>query len=316
VVVDGNAEPSVSIGPFVSEMDEADREREKHETRRLLYVAMTRARDRLYLSSALKQGALVPGRGSLAEVLPESLKPLFGRAAGAFPEVATLGWTGASGQVFEWRLCRQPDKPQPSPSADAPQPARRDLFAPSPVTRGPARRAVTNWLLEREGIEPFGYAAPQESLLGTLVHRMFQFSERASAAVDSGGSIAFARELLRPEERAMIEDPDRLATAAARAWTVMRDRHDLRELMAGGERLYEVPFSMAVTSAGETAVLRGTIDCLIRRTDGSLALVEFKTGRPRPIHQAQLDSYVEAMESAFPGARVEGRLLYLEPPRP
>ena len=75
IVVDGEGgEPSVSIGPFLSETDEVEREREKQETRRLLYVAMTRARDRLYLYSALKDGVLVPGRGSLAEVLPDSLK--------------------------------------------------------------------------------------------------------------------------------------------------------------------------------------------------------------------------------------------------
>ncbi len=79
--------PSVSIGPFVSETDEAERDREKQETRRLLYVALTRARDRLYLSSALKDGTLVPGRGSLAEVLPESIKELFGRAATVFEAV-------------------------------------------------------------------------------------------------------------------------------------------------------------------------------------------------------------------------------------
>jgi ATP-dependent exoDNAse (exonuclease V) beta subunit len=72
VTVDGDTgEPSVSIGPFVSETDEAERDREKQETRRLLYVAMTRARDRLYLSAALKDGVLQPGRGSLAEVLPD-----------------------------------------------------------------------------------------------------------------------------------------------------------------------------------------------------------------------------------------------------
>ena len=74
VIAGGDGEASVSVGPFVSELDEADRAREKHETRRLLYVAFTRARDRLYLASALKEGALVAGRGSLAEVLPDSLK--------------------------------------------------------------------------------------------------------------------------------------------------------------------------------------------------------------------------------------------------
>ena len=43
--------------------------REREETKRLLYVALTRARDRLYLSTALKDGRVQPGRGSLAEVL-------------------------------------------------------------------------------------------------------------------------------------------------------------------------------------------------------------------------------------------------------
>ena len=87
VIVDGEGgEPSVSVGPFVSETDEAERDREKQETRRLMYVALTRARDRLYLSSVLKDGVLAPGRGSLAEVLPESLRQLFGRAATAFDE--------------------------------------------------------------------------------------------------------------------------------------------------------------------------------------------------------------------------------------
>jgi ATP-dependent helicase/nuclease subunit A len=109
VVIDGDWTPSISVGPFVSEMEEVDREREKHETRRLLYVALTRARDRLYLSSSLKDGALVPGRGSLGEVLPESLKPLFGHAATAFPEMSTIAWMGSSGRTYELRLCRQTD---------------------------------------------------------------------------------------------------------------------------------------------------------------------------------------------------------------
>ena len=91
-------------------LDEAEREREKHETRRLLYVAFTRARDRLYLASALKYGVMAPGRGSLGEVLPESLKALFGRAATAFPQFRSVAWSGTSGRTFEFRLCpTQPD---------------------------------------------------------------------------------------------------------------------------------------------------------------------------------------------------------------
>jgi ATP-dependent exoDNAse (exonuclease V) beta subunit len=107
VLVDGDAE-SVSVGPFASEMDELDRERERHETRRLLYVALTRARDRLYLSTSLKDGDVVPGRGSLAEVLPKSLLQLFPRAASPLAGMSTVAWTGVSGTAYEWRVCSTP----------------------------------------------------------------------------------------------------------------------------------------------------------------------------------------------------------------
>ena len=105
---DGEEQASVSVGPFVSEMDEAERQREKHETKRLLYVALTRARDRLYLASALKDGVLAPGRGSLAEVFPQSMRDLFARAGRSGIEgdpAAPLTWTSASGVRFDWRLC-------------------------------------------------------------------------------------------------------------------------------------------------------------------------------------------------------------------
>src|SRR3954464_3748394 len=111
IIVDGDGlAPSVSIGPFVSETDEAERDREKQETRRLLYVAVTRARDRLYLSSSVKDGVLSPGRGSLAEVLPLSIRDLFNRAAasrtiesqpaGSGDQVSTVIWTAGSGRTY------------------------------------------------------------------------------------------------------------------------------------------------------------------------------------------------------------------------
>ena len=117
VTVDSQDEPSVSVGPFVSDTDEAEKERERHETRRLLYVALTRARDRLYLASTLKDGAFVPGRGSLAEVLPESLKVFFAGAANVFKEVDTIAWSGMSGREYTWRLCRASEGEPPLPAS-------------------------------------------------------------------------------------------------------------------------------------------------------------------------------------------------------
>ena len=66
----GGGEPSVAIADYQSEADEDAQAREREETKRLLYVALTRARDRLYLSATVKDGVCRMGTGSLGEVLP------------------------------------------------------------------------------------------------------------------------------------------------------------------------------------------------------------------------------------------------------
>ena len=77
VMVDGYDTPSVAIGDFESEADEDATARDREETKRLLYVALTRARDRLYLGAVVKDGMFKPGRGSLGEVLPAGAKARF-----------------------------------------------------------------------------------------------------------------------------------------------------------------------------------------------------------------------------------------------
>ncbi|MBI3264020.1 MAG: UvrD-helicase domain-containing protein [Acidobacteria bacterium] len=94
--------PSVSIGGFQSEADEEEQARDREETKRLLYVAVTRARDRVYLASALKDGELRPVRGSLGDVLPRSLRDVFARARERRPgdTVEWLPEPGKEPQVF------------------------------------------------------------------------------------------------------------------------------------------------------------------------------------------------------------------------
>ena len=97
----------VSVGPFVSDSDEAERARDREETKRLLYVAFTRARDRLYLSTVMKDGQFAPGPGSLGAVLPDSIKALFVTAGPQAGEEVV--WTGASGRPYRFRVCRVQD---------------------------------------------------------------------------------------------------------------------------------------------------------------------------------------------------------------
>jgi ATP-dependent exoDNAse (exonuclease V) beta subunit len=97
-----------------------------------------------------------------------------------------------------------------------------------------------------------------------------------------------------------------LAARAAAAYAAVCSRADIHALCADGELLHEVPFTMS-TSEG---IVRGTIDCLVRRPDGAIAVLEFKTGRARPEHRAQLDLYTRAAAHIFPGVHVEGVLVY------
>ncbi len=59
------------LGEYRSEADKDLEAKETEEAKRLLYVAVTRARDRLYLGATLdKDGRFVPAKGSLGRVLP------------------------------------------------------------------------------------------------------------------------------------------------------------------------------------------------------------------------------------------------------
>jgi ATP-dependent helicase/nuclease subunit A len=311
IIVDGQAgTPSVSIGPFVSETDEAERDREKQETRRLLYVAVTRARDRLYLSSPLKERILAPGRGSLAEVLPDSVKELFNRVGTVTPESGLLSGP-VGGRTYEWRLCRPP-----SPVDRTVQSETRTLGTARLARFGPlteetvTKQSVSQWIEESAVVGVREGGKSSNITRGTLVHRLFQ-SRRIPSEV-STAELAFARTLLRHEECAGIENVDNLIAEAITAWRGLSAREDVATLLASGRVMHEVPFSMMTRRDNEPVILRGTIDCIVQKDDGSFVIVEFKTGRPYPSHQRQLALYVEAATLLFPGARITGRLIYAD----
>ena len=313
VSVDTHEEPSVSVGPFISDTDEAERERERHETRRLLYVAVTRARDRLYLSTTLKDGAFVPGRGSLAEVLPDSFKTLIGGAATTFPEVDTVGWTGVSGRSYSWRLCRGNKKtslenaPPLAASAASVSPVAPDDFE-APASAPPlARISVGDRIADEENELPIaGDFSLSDRLLGIVIHRMFEHAD-SFAGADAVQAAALCRRLLREEELIALHDPEAFAADAARIWVRAHARADVQEALSGDARFYEVPFSLR----DECGIVRGTIDCLVQKADGVVVL-ELKTGRPRSGHRLQLELYVRAARQLVGNTvPVSGLLLYL-----
>lgn len=99
VVGGASGEASVAVADYQSEADEDASAREREETKRLLYVALTRARDRLYLSGSVANGSFRPTRGSLGEVLPATVRALFVQASTITDRAEPLVWVGAEGRV-------------------------------------------------------------------------------------------------------------------------------------------------------------------------------------------------------------------------
>ena len=97
-------ESPVTVWPHRSAADEEERARDVEETKRLLYVAATRARDRLYLSAVVRDGAPAFSRGSFGSVLPDRFAAVFEQAAET-PAGDYVGWRGRSGAEHRLRVC-------------------------------------------------------------------------------------------------------------------------------------------------------------------------------------------------------------------
>jgi len=323
--VAAHAEPedAVAVGDFEAEFDADQSAREREETKRLMYVALTRARDRLYLAAATTEGAFKPRNGSLGEVLPESMRGLFASAAGADADGAEATWVSESGGAHTFRVCvpspvPQADEPAPfSPQPDAQEPVQAppaDDFGAvagsadrgrSPITRAGAAGA------DRRTSTASGPDDDAGVVLGRIVHRMFQAEVRGDLPPDELAAIA--RGLMMPDEAWTVNDPGRLASTGARVFSSMWWQTALRAALDGAECHYEVPISVLPAQGAESGnpgILRGVVDCLACRPDGRVVVVDFKTGARKAADKKQLGAYVEAVRSLYPGAPVAGLLVY------
>lgn len=329
-VLDGWDErgPLVSVDGFDEATREEEERREREESKRLLYVALTRARDRLYLAGLVdSRGALRASKGSLAEVIPGSLRDAIASSAETTDPVVT--WTTPSGEAV--RLAA-PGRPAPAaddagagaptaaaasrpaadveaplvllgaaePRADHPRLSATAAVAPAPA---PAWRAATR------GVADSGLVA------GRIVHRLFQ-ARLLDAPEHEVADVArtLARELVSAVPEADGDDTasrEALVERAVRIFVVSRDRADVRAALDGGAVSFEVPFSTTADIEGTPSIVRGVVDCLVERAPDDLVILEFKTGRPAGWHRQQVETYAGAIARLRPGARVAGEVVYL-----
>ena len=299
-------EASVAVGDFQSSGDDDQVAREREETKRLLYVALTRARDRLYLSTALKDGQMKPGRGSLAEVLPPAFQECFAQAAAGPPSVS---WSASAGAVHELRVC-PPVHASTSvlgSSTKAIGETSEQLqsdFAPL-VDKTVRRRSVAEAILETDLLQTDSTPGSRSTrMVGTLVHRLLQ-REGLRTEANHEWAVARIATLLRADEASAVDDRALLCTRAAVAYRAFVTNADVRAIYRSGEPLHEVPFSVAV----DGHIVHGAIDCLVRG-ERTVTVLEFKTGRPGPEHELQAELYRRAAAALFPDATVDARLVY------
>ncbi|MEW5984020.1 MAG: UvrD-helicase domain-containing protein [Acidobacteriota bacterium] len=308
---------AVAVGDFHTAFDEDALARDREETKRLLYVAVTRARDRLYLSSSLEDGRFQPGKGSLGEVLPASVKRLFEQAGAEPHEIAGVEWVAASGGRHHFRVCRPAAGADDGRAADtawaavpgdtAPNVHPAILNGHAPVTR----TAVTTLTASTgdRGRAPDSLKVRHAAIAGRLIHRLFQTTASAGATVEELQDQA--GRLLDEAERQSLDETSRVTHEAATIFRSMRSQPGVRAVLDQAECHYEVPFSMR--EADGRGIVRGVIDCIAIQPGGAIVVLDFKAGSPRRADAEQLAVYERAVRALCPGARVEGKLVYPAP---
>jgi ATP-dependent helicase/nuclease subunit A len=280
----------------------------ENEYRRLLYVAMTRAADRLVVCGAIGKQAMPPG--CWYQLIRDGLE-----ASGLLvQETADYG----DGTVLRFRTTpRQPAAPAPSEitqmalalepawlNANVPtEPAVHAVLAPSSAM--PPR--------EPHSRESASAAARGVALLrGALVHRLLQ----SLPDVPSERRADVAREFLLRTGRGLIAEHDVLIAQVMR----LLDDPRFKPLFAPGSRA-EVPIVGRLVVSGRPQIVSGQIDRLAVMPD-TVLIADYKTDRPAPRrledvprgYLRQLALYRALLTRIYPGRSVRAALIWTDVP--
>lgn len=279
------------VGPARIAYEAATRA-EGEEHMRLLYVALTRAEDRLYVGGALGKR-------------PSKAKSWHGHVVDA---LAALGAESVTDPVWGEVLRH---------ASGTPAPVAKPAKAAQPVTPAIPAWAVAMPPEEERPPRPLAPSAPQEddppepppgpalraaARRGQVLHQLF---ERIGGVAPENREAAMRAWLRR---NAPDQDADAVAAEIAGALA-----DPALAPWFAGEAYAEAPLSAVV----EDVVITGTIDRLVVGEDVVRAL-DFKTGRQPPQdlagvppqHLRQMRAYRDALARIFPGRRVETALFY------
>ncbi|MBB5754009.1 double-strand break repair helicase AddA [Prosthecomicrobium pneumaticum] len=295
----------------------AVRRKALHEYRRLLYVGLTRARDRLIVCGTQKErkgadplwiemvGAALGTIGTPVEAKAgdETFEAIEFRL---YEAVAAAGGPAGAGPKPEVELALAGPDPLAMPLPPAP-PALRRLVPSGGAEEAPPLFPAARAL--EEG--PDGGMALER---GRIVHRLLQAlpDRPAASRAAIGRSYLDAVAPLWPEA-------ERAATLARLLALIEAPEH--AALFEPGTRA-EVAIAGMVDTAGGPASVSGRIDRLCV-TPERVTILDYKTNRDVPgslaavpeAHITQLALYRAVLSPLYPGRIIDGALLYTETPR-
>jgi ATP-dependent helicase/nuclease subunit A len=300
--------------------------REAHERHRLLYVAMTRARDRLYVAGF--EGAMGRRKGCWYELIVEQLHATLeevpdgsgvlrrAEAQSVPPQKPkrTLIEEAAAAALPAWA---QRPAPREATLAIPLAPSRLEAYAPDDAGEplpSPPRAYEGD---EPSVLSPAAMTSESRFLRGTLTHALLQhlpalppasWEEAAKAFIAQRGA-----ELSRRAREGIVKET--LAILKAPAFAPL----------FGAQSRAEVPIVALLPnprSKGPPLKLSGQIDRLID-LGNEVLIVDYKTNRPPPLqvervapaYLFQLAAYRLALSGIYPGRAIKAALLWTEGPR-
>ena len=287
------------------------KKREARERRRLLYVALTRAQDRLIICGAWHGQRPAPDKPPKSGFASGSWYAL---CAEAMETLATERPEGDARGV--WRFGALPPC---AADADAAAPPSPDLPAwldrPAPQDAAPARLLAPTSLMADDApvLPPMGNKRAARLKRGRLIHALLERLPALAAKEREAAGRAFLerdRQLKAPEREEML----------SAAMGVLTDPQFDAVFAEGGRP--EAPVIGTAPALPEGMIINGRVDRLIV-TPSDVLIVDFKTDRPPPksadkvgaSYLLQMAAYCAVLAEAYPERAVRAALVWTDGPK-
>jgi len=316
------------VNPAARALKDAFKRKQEEEQNRLLYVAMTRAEDRLYVcgsydkqrpSAGCWYERVVAGLEASANADPEETPRTRATPTGFdfTGELGADGWEG-DGYVLE-SGAEAPPEPQgelaaprtPVAPAWALVPPEKEPDPPRPLQ--PSRPLADEAITLPVPVLPGGAAARRAARRGALIHRLLELLP-ALPPVDRA---AAARRFLAQPAHALAGDD--IERWSAEALSVL-EAPEHAALFAADARAEVGLIGTVETPAGRFTV-SGQVDRLAV-TAGEVLIVDYKTGAPAdgvaemPLaYRRQLALYRALLAHCYPDRRIRAAILWTQAPR-